>query len=322
MNKNFHAQSRILIAGHQGLVGSALARVLRKQGFANLILKGRRDYDLEDPQAVKSLFENEKPEVVIVAAAKVGGIWANNQYPYDFIEKNLRIELNLIDEAHRRGVEQLVFLGSSCIYPKMAPQPIKEESLLTGPLEPTNRPYALAKIAGIELCWSLNRQFGHRYLSVMPTNLYGLEDNFDLKTSHVLPALLRKFIEAKKRNESKVEIWGSGKPLREFLFADDLAEAISFLLKQDKEKIDFLFSEDHAPLINAGFGSDLSIKDLALTIQKVVGFSGEIQFDLSKPDGTPRKLMDSSKIFSLGWRPQVQLEEGIRRVYDLIVDKY
>ena len=322
MNKNFHSQSRIFIAGHRGLVGSALVRVLQRQGFNHLILKGRDECDLENSESVSRLFEKEKPDVVILAAAKVGGIWANNQYPYDFIEKNLRIELNIIGEAHKRGVEELVFLGSSCIYPKLAPQPIREESLLTGPLESTNRPYALAKIAGIEMCWSLNRQFGRHYFSVMPTNLYGLEDNFDLKTSHVLPALLRKFVEAKKRQQPRVEIWGSGTPLREFLFSDDLAEAIVFLLKKEKSDLGFLFSDEHAPLINVGYGSDLSIGALAELIQKIVGYQGEIHFDPSKPDGTPRKWMDSSKIFSLGWRPQVGLEQGIRKVYELVVDKY
>ena len=252
---------------------------------------------------------------MILAAAKVGGIWANNTYPYDFIERNLRMELNIIAEAHRNGVERLVFLGSSCIYPKFAEQPIREEALLTGPLEPTNRPYALAKIAGIELCWSLNRQFGRKYFAVMPTNLYGLEDKFDLKTSHVLPALLRKFHEAKKRGDKSVEIWGSGKPMREFLFNDDLAEGILFLLTTEESKLAPIFSEERPPLINLGFGSDLSIAELARLIQETVGFKGELRFDPSKPDGTPRKLMDSNLAFSMGWRPKMSLEEGIRRVY-------
>ena len=311
-----NTQTRIFIAGHRGLVGSALVRVLRAKGYQNLILKTRQECDLADAKAVKRLYETEKPEVVIIAAAKVGGIVANNTQPYDFIHDNLLLELNLIHEAHKQNVPKVLFLGSSCIYPKMAEQPIREESLLTGPLEPTNRPYALAKIAGIELCWSLNRQFGRRYFSAMPTNMYGVEDNFDLTTSHVLPALIRKFHEAKVSNAPSVEVWGSGTPLREFLFSDDLAEGLIYLLEQPDERLSFLFSEDRAPLINIGYGSDISIADLARTVQKVTGFEGEIKFDRSKPDGTPRKLMNSKKIQDLGWKPKVSLEDGIRRVYE------
>lgn len=311
-------ESRIFVAGHRGLVGSALVRVLRAHGFHSLILKSRQECDLEDPEKVRRLFESERPDCVILAAAKVGGILANNNYPYDFIAKNLRIELNLIEESHRQNVSNLVFLGSSCIYPKMAPQPLSETSLLTGPLEPTNRPYALAKISGIELCWSLNRQFGRRYFSVMPTNLYGIEDNFDLETSHVLPALVRKIVEAKKLNSSHVEIWGTGSPLREFLFNDDLAEAILFLLTQPKEKLNFLFSEENAPLINVGCGTDISIRDLAKTICEVTQFKGELKFNTKYPDGTPRKLLDVSRLFGLGWRPKVSLKDGLKSVIDHI----
>lgn len=313
-HKPITRDSRIFVAGHRGLVGSALVRVLREHGFQSLILKSHQECDLEDPDQVKHLFESERPDCVILAAAKVGGILANNTYPYDFIAKNLRIELNLIEESHRQNISNLVFLGSSCIYPKMAPQPLSETSLLTGPLEPTNRPYALAKISGIELCWSLNRQFGRRYFSVMPTNLYGIEDNFDLKTSHVLPALVRKIVEAKRNNAPHVEIWGTGSPLREFLFNDDLAEAIVFLLLQPKEKLDFLFSEENAPLINVGCGTDISIRDLAKTICDVVQFKGDLKFNTQYPDGTPRKLLNVSRLFDLGWQPKVSLREGLLRV--------
>lgn len=322
MSDPMRADSKIFIAGHRGLVGSALVRVFRQNGFSNLILKSRAETDLEDPGSVRRFFETEKPEVVIVAAAKVGGILANNTFPYDFIDRNLRIELNVIGEAHRAGVEHLVFLGSSCIYPKMAPQPIREESLLTGPLEPTNRPYALAKIAGIELCWALNRQFGRRYFSVMPTNLYGPEDNFDLQTSHVLPALIRKFHAATKAQAPFVEIWGSGTPRREFLYSDDLAEGILFLLRQDRERLGFLFSEETAPLINVGFGDDLTILDLAKLVGEITGYRGEIRLDPSKPDGTPRKLMDSSKMAALGWKPKISLREGVQTVYRKVAREF
>lgn len=315
MSESLRRDTRIFIAGHKGLVGSALTRVFSRNGFTHLILKGREHYDLEDRDQVKRLFEIERPDVVIDAAAKVGGIWANQNYPYDFVARNLKIQLNLIDEAHRFGVERLLFLGSSCIYPKMAPQPIREDSILTGPLEPSNRPYALAKIAGIELCWSLNRQFGRRYFCVMPTNLYGVEDNFDLRTSHVLPALIRKFHDAKRSDSDHVVVWGSGTPRREFLFSDDLAEGILFLLQTSPEKLNFLYSENSAPLINIGYGSDITIRELAEIVKKVVGYTGEIRTDESHPDGTPRKLMDSTRMGTLGWRPKVSLEEGVRLVY-------
>lgn len=313
-HKALTPESRIFVAGHSGLVGSAMVRVLQQRGFRSLVLKTRQDCDLEDPEQVRKLFRTERPDCVILAAAKVGGILANNSYPYDFIAKNLRIELNIIEEAHRQNVTNLVFLGSSCIYPKLAPQPISEESLLTGPLEPTNRPYALAKISGIELCWSLNRQFGRRYFSVMPTNLYGIEDNFDLKTSHVLPALVEKITSAKKEGLASVEIWGTGSPRREFLFNDDLAEAILFLLEQQTDKLSFLFSEEAAPLINVGVGEDLTIRELANLIKDIVGYSGTLKFNPNYPDGTPRKLLDLTKLSSLGWRPRIALREGLTKV--------
>lgn len=309
---NFSKKTRIYIAGHKGLVGSAVTRYLKAEGYENLILKTHADCDLEDGAAVERLFKEIRPEVVILAAAKVGGILANQDYPYDFIEKNLKIELNVIGQAHSYNVEQLVFLGSSCIYPKLAPQPLKESDLLTGPLEPTNRPYALAKIAGIELCWGLNRQYGRNYFAVMPTNLYGPEDNFDLETSHVLPALVRKFSEAVKNKQGSVVLWGSGKPYREFLHSDDLARAIVHLLGLQSREKSILFPPDAPPLINVGYGSDISILDLAKMIAETVGFKGEVHLDPSKPDGTPRKLMDSSKMFSLGWKPSISLSEGVR----------
>ena len=313
-SKPLETSARIFVAGHRGLVGSALVRVLRTHGFNDLLLRSRSDCDLEQPAQVRRLFDEEKPDCVILAAAKVGGILANQTRPYEFIANNLRIELNVIDEAHRAGIEHLIFLGSSCIYPKMAAQPISESSLLTGPLEPTNRPYALAKIAGIEMCWSLNRQFRRRYLSVMPSNLYGIEDNFDLDTSHVLPALVRKVTEAKKQNLPSVEIWGTGSPRREFLFNDDLAEAIVFLLRQPSENLSFMYSDHVPPLINVGPGIDVTIRELAELIRETAGFTGNITFNTGYPDGTPRKLLDVSRISRLGWKPSVSLRDGILRV--------
>jgi GDP-L-fucose synthase len=310
MNKS--KEQKIFVAGHRGLVGSALVRILRERGYQNLLLKTRDECDLENAEAVRSFFVQEKPDAVILAAAKVGGIWANQTQPYEFIEKNLRIEMNVIDAAHRNNVQNLIFLGSSCIYPKMAPQPLREESLLSGPLEPTNRSYALAKIAGIEMCWALNRQYGRRYLCAMPTNIYGIEDNFNLQTSHVLPALLRKFFEAQRDHKKTVEIWGTGTPRREFLFSDDLARAIVFLMDLSP---DSLFSENEPPLINVGVGEDISIRELAQMVAKVSGFDGELTFDTSKPDGTPRKVLDVSKLKSLGWQPQVDLPTGLKTVY-------
>jgi GDP-L-fucose synthase len=296
----------IFIAGHRGMVGSAIWRSLERHGFRNLIGLGRAQLDLLDAHAVEKFFADAKPEYVFVAAARVGGILANSDFPADFLWENLQIQNNLIHNAWRSNVKKLLFLGSSCIYPKMAPQPLKEEYLLTGPLEPTNEWYAIAKIAGIKLCQALRRQHQCDFISAMPTNLYGPNDNYDLQSSHVLPALIRKFHEAKTANAKSVTCWGTGRPLREFLHADDLAEACVFLMQR--------YSEEQ--FVNIGSGSDLSIKELAELVQRVIGFSGEIVWDSSKPDGTPRKLMDSSRIFALGWKPKIDLETGIRRAYE------
>ncbi|WP_337033718.1 GDP-L-fucose synthase [Paenibacillus illinoisensis] len=300
---------KIYIAGHRGLVGSAIERALRKNGYTAILTRTSSELDLRDHQAVDEFFASEQPDFVFLAAAKVGGIVANNDYPADFIRDNLLIQTNIIDASYRYGAEKLLFLGSTCIYPKMAPQPLKEEYLLTGELEPTNKAYAVAKIAGITMCQSYNRQYGTRFISVMPTNMYGPNDNFDLNTSHVLPALLRKFHEAKTHSLPTVEVWGSGSPLREFLHADDLADACIFLMNQYEE----------SEIINVGVGKDISIKDLALLIRSIVGYEGEIVFDTSKPDGTPRKLVDVTKINRLGWSARVDLEEGIRSIYDAYV---
>jgi GDP-L-fucose synthase len=301
MQKN----SKIYIAGHNGLVGSAIKRNLEKQGFENLIYKNREELDLTDEKAVQNFFKKEKPEYVFLAAAKVGGIVANRDYPADFIYQNLEIQNNIIYQAYKNKVRKLLFLGSSCIYPRECPQPIKEEYLLTGELEKTNEAYAIAKIAGIKMCQSFNKQHGTKFISVMPTNLYGPNDNFDLKTSHVLPALIRKFHEAKIENESQVEMWGTGKAKREFLHVDDLAEACVFLMDN--------YEDDE--IINIGTGEDLSIADLADTIKRVVGYQGEIVYDISKPDGTPRKLLDVSKIHNLGWKHKIDLKTGIKETY-------
>lgn len=300
---------RVYIAGHRGLVGSAIWRELESAGFKNLIGRSRAELDLQDAAAVKSFYAKEKPAYVFVAAAKVGGILANNNYPAQFLFENLQIQNNLIHGAHEAGVKKLLFLGSSCIYPKLAPQPIKEEHLLTGPLEPTNEWYAIAKIAGIKMCQAYRRQYGCNFISAMPTNMYGPNDNFDLQSSHVLPALIRKFHEAKITNAATVTCWGTGTPLREFLYADDLARACLFLLENYNEE----------QFINIGFGRDVTIKQLAETVQRVVGFGGKIVWDTSKPDGTPRKLMDSSRLFALGWKPKVELEAGIKLAYDFFL---
>ena len=302
MNK----QSKIYIAGHRGMVGSAICRNLQSKGFTNLICKTSHELDLRNQQAVNDFFATEKPEYVFLAAAKVGGIIANNTFRADFIYENLMIEANIIHASYINNVEKLLFLGSSCIYPKLAPQPLKEEYILSGFLEATNQPYAIAKIAGIELCDSYRRQYGCNFISAMPTNLYGPNDNYDLDNSHVLPALLRKVITAKNNNESYVEIWGSGTPRREFLHADDLAEALFFLMENYNE----------AGLVNVGVGTDITILELAELIKKIVGFNGEIQLNTAKPDGTPRKLMDVQKINAMGWKATTSLEEGIRMVYE------
>ncbi len=314
--------SRIYIAGHKGLVGSAVMRSLSNQGYKNLIYRSHQELDLKNKNDVIHFFETQKPEYVILAAAKVGGIHANNTYPADFIFSNLAIQTNVIDACYKHQIKRLIFLGSSCIYPKEAPQPIKEEHLLTGPLEETNRPYALAKIAGVEMCWSYNRQYKTKYLSVMPTNLYGLNDNYDLDNSHVIPALIRKFYEAKTENKSSVVLWGSGKPKREFLYADDLAGAIRFLLNLDDIKFDQLVDPKICPLINVGSGEDLTIYDLAELISSVVGFKGKIDLDATKPDGTMRKVMDVTKINQLGWAYQTKLKEGLSFAYQDFLGKH
>ncbi|HVZ84628.1 MAG TPA: GDP-L-fucose synthase [Terracidiphilus sp.] len=311
MEKN----SRIFVAGHRGLVGSAIRRGLEQRGYTNLLLRTHAELNLADGPAVRAFFERERPEYVFLAAARVGGILANDTYPADFIRDNLEIQTSVIDASYRGGVKRLLFLGSSCIYPKLAPQPIKEEYLLTGPLEPTNRPYALAKIAGIEMCWSYNRQHGTQYLAAMPTNLYGPGDNFDLNGSHVLPALMRKVIEARQAGERKLVVWGTGTPRREFLFSDDLAEACVHLLSLPDAAYQKLLTKDEAPLINIGTGEDLTIRELAELITRVLEYECEIVFDATKQDGTPRKLLDVSRINALGWKANTSLEEGIRLTY-------
>ncbi len=306
--------SPIYIAGHRGLVGSAIHRALLATGYSNLITRSRQQLDLLDGPAVTAFCQSERPEFVFFAAAKVGGILANDTYPADFLRDNLAIQSNVIEAAYRSGVSRLLFLGSSCIYPKFAPQPIPESALLTGPLEPTNRAYALAKIAGVEMCWSYNRQYGTRYLAAMPTNLYGPGDNFDLANSHVLPALIRKTIDAQRAGASEITVWGTGAPRRELLHSDDLAEACLFLLNLDDSSYTALLTPDEPPLINIGTGEDLSIRDLAELVSRIVGFTGRLVFDTSKPDGTPRKLLNVSRLHALGWRHTVPLEEGIRTI--------
>ena len=307
---------KIYVAGHLGLAGSALVRSLERHGFSNFVFRSIAELNLQNAADTDAFFAAESPDYVILAAAKVGGIQANNTYPADFIRDNLQIQTNVIDAAWRNGVKRLLFLGSSCIYPRDCPQPIREEYLLTGPLEPTNRAYALAKIAGIEMCWSYNRQYGTRYLAAMPTNMYGPGDNYNLETSHVLPALIRKVYEARCAGRSEVVVWGSGKPLREFMYSDDFADACVYLMTLDDQSYGTLLSEDHPPLINVGYGSDVTIRELAETVCRVLGFEGKLVFDASKPDGTPRKLMDSSRLRALGWRPKIDLETGIRLSFE------
>ncbi len=304
--------SKIYIAGHRGMVGGAIYRNLAAQGYTNIITRTSAELDLRNQALVNHFFETEKPDYVFLAAAKVGGIHANNTYRADFIYENLMIEANIIHAAAKNGTQKLMFLGSSCIYPKMAPQPLKEEYLLTGPLEPTNEPYAIAKIAGIKLCEAYRSQYGCNFISVMPTNLYGYGDNYDLNNSHVLPALIRKMHEAKENNASEVVVWGTGTPKREFLFADDLAEACTFLMHH--------YSGEQ--LVNIGTGEDLSIGELAGLIKEIVGFNGKIVFDSTKPDGTPRKLMDVSKLHGLGWKHQIELPQGIAMAYQDFLDNH
>lgn len=297
--------SRIFVAGHRGLVGSAVVRALNLAGFTNLVLRSRQELDLTDQAEVRRFFESERPHAVILAAARVGGIQANNSHPAQFIRDNLLIQDNVIDSAYRASVDKLVFLGSSCIYPKLAPQPIKEEYLLSGPLEPTNEWYAVAKIAGVKLCQAFRREFGFKAISLMPTNLYGPGDNFDLQTSHVLPALIRRIHEAKLRGDSSVTVWGTGTPRREFLHVDDLADAVLYLLH----------AYDDEPIVNVGWGKDVTIRELAELIMSVVDYKGRLLFDSGKPDGTPRKLLDTSRLAGLGWRPRISLEQGVESTY-------
>jgi GDP-L-fucose synthase len=309
------AGARIYVAGHAGLAGSALVRCLRARGYGNLVLRSHGELELTDAAAVRRFFEAERPEHVIVAAAKVGGILANETYPAEFITQNLAIGSNVIHEAWRSGVRRLLYLGSSCIYPRDCPQPMKEEYLLTGPLEPTNRAYAIAKIAGIETCWAYNRQYGTKFLAAMPTNLFGPQDNYDLLNSHVLPALIRKAHEAKTRGDSELVVWGTGRPRREFMYSDDMADACVFLLTLDEERFGELVRPAAAPLINIGTGKDLTVAELAALVCEVVGFRGRIVQDTARPDGTPRKLLDVSKLHALGWRSRVSLRDGIERAY-------
>jgi len=311
-------EKKIYLAGHNGMVGSAIHRELAKRGYKNLLLKSLGELDLRKQDDVKTFFEKEKPEIVIIAAAKVGGILANNTYRAEFLYDNLMIEANIIHSSYLTKVEKLIFLGSSCIYPKLAPQPLKEEYLLSDYLEYTNEPYAIAKIAGIKMCENYYKQFGCNFYSVMPTNLYGINDNFDLQTSHVLPALIRKFHEAKKESKNKVTIWGTGKPLREFLYVDDLAEAILFLLEKIESQNLYEKGITH---LNIGTGEDISISGLASIISDIVGFNGGIEYDSTKPDGTPRKLMDVSRINELGWKHKTGLKDGIEKTYNWFLKK-
>jgi GDP-L-fucose synthase len=314
--------ARIYVAGHRGLVGSAIVRNLEAKGCTNILRRTHAELDLTDAAATDAFFAAEKPEYVFLAAAKVGGIVANNSYPAEFIRDNLVIQANVIHAAWRHGVTRLMFLGSSCIYPKLAPQPMREDCLLTAPLEPTNRPYALAKIAGIEMCWSYNRQYGTKYLAAMPTNLYGPGDNYHPENSHVIPALLRKFHDAKQRGERTVTIWGTGTPRREFLYSDDMADACVFLMNLPDDKFESLLGSDESqsgrfepPLINVGVGEDVTIRELAELVGRIVGFDGELVFDTTKPDGTPRKLMDVGRLNAIGWRATTALKQGLARAY-------
>jgi GDP-L-fucose synthase len=317
MSSFMDVTNRIFVAGHRGLAGSALVRKLLALGHTNLLLRTRRELDLLDRGATRAFFERERPEYVFLAAARVGGILANRDFPAEFIAQNLDIQNNVLESALRTDVKRLLFLGSSCIYPKMAPQPLKEEYLLSGPLEPTNRPYAIAKIAGIEMCWTFNRQYGTKFLAAMPTNLYGPGDHYDLQASHVLPALIRKTHEAMERAEKRMVIWGTGMPLREFLYSDDMADACVYLMNLSETQFERLISLPEAPpLINVGSGHDLTIRELASTVCEVMGYDGNLVFDSTKPDGTPRKLLDTTKLFNLGWRPRIALPQGIQLAWD------
>jgi len=311
IGRKLEREDRVFVAGHKGLVGSALVRRLEAEGFRNLILRSRQELDLLERDAVDRFFELERPDHVLMAAARVGGILANSRYPADFIRENLVMQGNVIEAARQAGVSRLLFLGSSCIYPRAAPQPMKEDHLLTGPLEPTNAPYAMAKLAGITMCRAYNRQYGTTFISALPTNLYGPGDNFDLETSHVIPALIRKFHEARLRGDDRVVVWGTGTPRREFLHVDDMADACLLLMR----------IPDPPDITNIGTGEDVSIRELAETFVRVTGFQGKIEFDTSRPDGTPRKLLDVSRIRSLGWTYRISLEEGLRRTWEWFVER-
>jgi GDP-L-fucose synthase len=321
--------AKIYIAGHRGLVGSALVRNLRARGYDNILTRSHAELDLTDKVATEGLFVREKPDYVFLAAARVGGIHANNTYPAEFILSNLAIQTNIVNAAYENKTSRLIFLGSSCIYPKLAPQPLKEESLLTGPLEATNRAYALAKIAGIEMCWSYNRQYGTKFLAVMPTNLYGPGDYYSLMDSHVIPALIRKFHEAKQAKAPAVVVWGTGIPRREFMYNEDMADACIYLMNLPDETFNTLLGSDEArtgifmpPVVNIGVGEDLTIRELAETVKDIVGYQGSIEFDTTKPDGTPRKLMDVSRLHSLGWKAKTGLRDGLALAYRDFVDRH
>ena len=316
----FDQSTKIYVAGHRGLVGSAICRELTKQGYQNIITKTHQELDLQDQYKTEEFICDIKPDVVLLAAAKVGGIQANNSFPVDFLANNLKIQSNVIKSSYKANVKRLLFLGSSCIYPKNCPQPIKEEYLLTSELEPTNRPYAIAKIAGVEMCWAYNRQFNTNYLAAMPTNLYGPHDNYDLETSHVLPALIRKIHEAKIKNLPTVEIWGSGNPKREFLYSDDLASALIHLMNLEEDGYKVITNPNNVPLINIGTGSDVSISDLAKLIKDIIRFEGDFVFNKSMPDGTPQKLLDVDKLSNLGWSYQTNLKSGLQKTYQWFLE--
>lgn len=317
MNKFMNTDARIFVAGHRGLAGSAITRKLSSLGYSNLVLRTREELDLTDRSAARAFFQRERPDYVFLAAAKVGGILANRDFPADFIAENLDIQNRVLESALHAGVQRLLFLGSSCVYPRSAPQPIKEEYLLSGPLEATNRPYAVAKIAGIEMCWAMNRQYGTKFLAAMPTNLYGPGDNYDLHSSHVLPALIRKTHEAMERGEKEVVVWGTGTPLREFLFSDDMADACVYLMNLPEREFEGLISTPETPpLINIGSGHDVTVRELATTVFSVLGFEGSVVFDSTKPDGTPEKLLDTTRLQMLGWRPRISLRQGIQLAWD------
>ena len=315
MNKHIPLDAKIYVAGHRGMVGGAIVRNLQAAGYCNIVSRTHAELDLTNQAAVDAFFAAEKPQYVFLAAAKVGGIHANNVYRGEFIYQNLMIQNNVIDAAHRNNVDRLMFLGSSCIYPRDCPQPIKEEYLLTGPLEQTNQPYAVAKIAGIEMCWSYNRQYGTRYLAVMPTNLYGPGDNYHPENSHVIPALIRKAHEAKVSGAPSMSVWGSGNPRREFLYCEDMADACVYLLNLPDAEYAKLLTSDQPPLVNIGVGEDVTIRELAETVASVVGFQGQLVFDATKPDGTPRKLMDVSRLSGMGWRAHMPMQKGLELAY-------